>query len=44
MIASESGAEAWAERLGGLISSLLEEAGLTRYGPPADDVESPQFG
>ena len=43
MIDSDSGADAWAERLGGLLSALLAEANLHHYGPAATDVGEPPF-
>ena len=43
LIESEAGADAWAERLGKLLATLLAEANLRRYGPAATDVREPRF-
>ncbi len=43
LIASEVGADAWAERLGTLLAVLLTEANLHHYGPAATDVLEPRF-
>lgn len=43
LIASEAGANTWAERLGVLLAALLMEANLHRYGPAANDVREPRF-
>ena len=43
LIDSDSGADQWAERLGGLLAALLTEADLHRYGPAATDVDAPPF-
>jgi predicted N-formylglutamate amidohydrolase len=43
LIATEAGADAWAERLGALLAALLAEANLHRYGPVATDVREPRF-
>ncbi len=43
LIASQVGAEAWAERLGTLLALLLTEANLHHYGPAATDVLEPRF-
>jgi len=43
LIASEAGANAWAERLGGLLGALLTEANLHQYGPMATDVRERRF-
>lgn len=43
LIAAEAGAEAWADRLGTLLTALLAEVDLHRYGPAATDVREPRF-
>ncbi len=43
LITSEAGANAWAERLGALLASLLTEANLHHFGPAATDVREPRF-
>ena len=43
LIDSQAGVEAWAERLGVLLTALLAEADLQRYGPAARDVSEPRF-
>ena len=43
LIDHEAGAEAWAERLDGLLTALLAEANLQHYGPAATDVREPRF-
>jgi len=43
LIDTEAGADAWAERLGGLLAALLTEVNLHHYGPVAPDVDEPPF-
>ena len=43
LIGDQAGAEAWAERLGGLLAEALAHPGLDHLAAPATDLEAPRY-
>jgi hypothetical protein len=40
---ADAGAEEWAERLAGILDSVLDDPGVGHYTTPAPDVSEPRF-